>query len=132
MNKTVTVLERRDKEVKVGCDTSLCDGCRSKMFCSGRDTTFDVTIPKGTDVREGEKIEIEVPEGRAVLSVLLSLGLPLLLFLPGYYISGLFLTNEIAKALCGFGAMALGFISSFVIFRARKSYFTPFYKGKAE
>ena len=63
MKKSVTVIERSEGRIKVGCDATVCSGCKSEMFCRGRDTTFEVENPKGFKVEKGDRIIVDVPEG---------------------------------------------------------------------
>ena len=130
MEKKVTVIENNKDGLKVGCDSSLCSGCKSEMFCRGRDTTFEVENPKGFKVEKGDRILVDVPEGKATVSVLLSLGLPLILFLPGYYLGSLIAKSEISMAFTGLSFMGLGFLISALIFRIKKHYFSPTLEDK--
>ena len=59
MKKSVTVIESGEGRIKVGCDAAVCSGCKSEMFCRGRDNTFEVENPKGIKVEKGEKKENE-------------------------------------------------------------------------
>ena len=132
MNKTVTVLEKNKEGIKVGCDASACSGCKSEMFCRNKDTSFIVENPIAIPLEKGDRVNIDIPEGRATLSVMLSLALPLLLFLPGYFIGKIFLKSEITMALMGFLFMAVGFCFSALIFHFKKKYFSPVITGKEE
>ena len=62
----------------------------------------------------------------------LNLALPLLLFLPGYFVGGLFSESEIIRALVGFLFMAFGFAISALIFKKKKAYFSPIVKNREE
>ena len=119
MKKSVTVIESSEGRIKVGCDAAVCSGCKSEMFCRGRDTTFEVENPKGFKVEKGDGILVDVPEGKATVSVLLSLGLPLILFLPGYYLGSLIAKSEISMAFTGLSFMGLGFLISALLFRIK-------------
>ncbi|MGN1164228.1 MAG: SoxR reducing system RseC family protein [Candidatus Ornithospirochaeta sp.] len=132
MKKTVTVLEDTKGRIKVGCDSSLCSGCRSELFCRGRDTTFEVENPEKVPLKKGDKITVDIPEGRAAASVFLSLGLPLALFIPGYYVGKHFFSTEMMMALTGFASMGLGFLFSSVVFKIKRHYFTPTLEGKEQ
>ena len=81
---------------------------------------------------KNNQLIIDIPEGRATLSVILSLALPLLLFLPGYFLGRVFFTSEISMALMGFLFMALGFGVSAIIFTLKKRYFSPIVIDKEE
>lgn len=132
MEKKVTVIENNKDGLKVGCDSSLCSGCKSEMFCRNKDSVFTVENPSSIPLNKGDKVTIDIPEGRATLSVILSLALPLLLFLPGYFVGKLFFKSEIAMALMGFCFMAVGFGISAIIFKVKKRYFSPIVLTKEE
>ena len=132
MEKKVTVIENNKDGLKVGCDSSLCSGCKSELFCRNKDSVFTVENPSSIPLDKGDKVTIEIPEGRATLSVILSLALPLLLFLPGYFVGGLFSESEIIRALIGFLFMAFGFAISALIFKKKKAYFSPIVKNREE
>ncbi|MGN1189924.1 MAG: SoxR reducing system RseC family protein [Candidatus Ornithospirochaeta sp.] len=132
MEKTVTVIENSKEGIKVGCDASACSGCKSEMFCRNKDTVFTVENPSSLPLNRGDKVTIDIPEGRATLSVILSLALPLLLFLPGYFVGKAFFKSEISMALMGFCFMAVGFGISAIIFKVKKRYFSPIVLGKEE
>ena len=132
MKKSVTVLEDTEGRIKVGCDASLCSGCKSEMFCRGRDTSFEVENPEKIPLKKGDKITVDIPEGRATASVFLSLGLPLSLFIPGYYVGKYFFSSEMMMALSGFAFMGLGFLFSSLVFRVKRHYFSPVLEEKEE
>ena len=132
MEKTVSVLENTKEGIKVGCDESACSGCHCNMFCRNKDTSFYVENPDSLPLKKGDKVKIDIPEGRATLSVLLSLAFPLLLFLPGYFIGKILFKSEIYMALVGFAFMLLGFLISGVIFHFKKTYFSPVLVEKEE
>ena len=132
MEKSVTVVENTKEGIKVGCDSQACSGCKSEMFCRNKDTTFTVENPSSIPLKKGDKVLIDIPEGRATLSVILSLALPLLLFLPGYFIGRVFFNSEIVMALVGFLFMAIGFGISAIIFTLKKRYFSPIVIDKEE
>ena len=132
MEKKVTVIENTKEGIKVGCDASACSGCKSEMFCKSKNTFFTVENPSSLPLNKGDKVTIDIPEGRATLSVILSLALPLLLFLPGYFVGKFFFDNEILMALMGFLFMAIGFGISAIIFKIKKRYFSPVVINKEE
>lgn len=132
MKKNVTVISTDNNKIVVGCDSSHCSGCKSEMFCRNKDSSFDVINPKGIKIEKGDIVEINIPEGKATLSVLISLLFPLLLFLPGYFIGKLFLNNEIQMALFGFLFMAIGFLIAAAFFHFKKRTFTPTIEKKEE
>ncbi len=88
--------------------------CASCGGCSGQQREHIVLAQNRTAgaLREGDEVEITVPTGEAVLSGFLVLVLPLLLFVPFYFLPqvlGLTVREEI-RVLCGIGGVAIGFL----------------------
>ena len=125
MKQNATVLDKKGNEIIVGCDKNLCEGCHASMFCTNKNNSFEVLNPKGLDVKKGEKVEIDMPSKRTLNAVFLSLGLPLILFIPGYFVGKLFTQNELILLLWGVGFMALGFLFSTLFFRKKKKEYSP-------
>ncbi|MBQ0071377.1 MAG: SoxR reducing system RseC family protein [Spirochaetales bacterium] len=125
MKQTVTVIERKPESYIVGCDKSACNGCHNELFCRNKDNTFEVMNPEKVELKEGDQTEIEIPEKKTILSIFLSLGFPLLMFLPGYFVGKAFTQNEILLFVWGVGGMALGFLLSGCFFRIYRKQFSP-------
>ena len=81
--------------------------------------------PNGLKLKEGETVEIDLPSKKTINAVLLSLGLPLVLFVPGYFIGRIFTSNDLILLLWGVGFMALGFLFSSIFFKKRKKEYSP-------
>lgn len=132
MKQTVNVFENKGSEVLVGCDKSACEGCKSSMFCSKSDNIFEALNPDNVDLKKGDKAVIEMPGGKTVVSILLSLGLPLAMFFPGYFIGRNFSSNEIIMFLFGVLFMGLGFCIAGIYFKCKKKKYTPIVIRKEE
>ena len=126
MTQLVSVVSVKNGNVRVGCSSSACSGCHSETFCRKKDSTYEVNNTKGLDVKEGDLVEVEIPEGKAVFSVLMSLLFPLLMFIPGYFVGRSITENEVIMALFGFLFIGLGFLISWLFFRRRKKEYSPY------
>lgn len=125
MRQEATVIVNKGNEVIVGCDKSACSGCHGSFFCKSKDTSFTALNPENIQAGKGAKVEIDMPSGKTVKSILISLALPLILFLPGYFIATLFTDNEFVMLLFGVLFMALGFLFSFAYFKKRRNIYMP-------
>jgi len=125
MKQNVTVIEEKEDNVIVGCDKTACEGCHCSLFCTNKNSSFEALNPNGLKLKEGETVEIDLPSKKTINAVLLSLGLPLVLFVPGYFIGRIFTSNDLILLLWGVGFMALGFLFSSIFFKKRKKEYSP-------
>lgn len=128
MYTTSRVLKITDeKTVVVGCSTSACNSCKAEMFCNNKnDNSFVVRNDKKIDVKIGDTVELFMPPGKTVLSVVLVFALPLLFFPAGYLLMKNFTqSNELVNALTGFGAMAVAFAAAALISFRNKASLMP-------
>ena len=132
MKQKVTVIENKGEEIVVGCDKSACEGCHGSMFCSKNEHLFEVLNPAKIDLKQGDKAEIEMPSGKTLSSVFLSLAFPLIMFFPGYFIGRKFSSNELVLLLFGVIFMALGFLIAALFFKKKKKNYMPYVVGKDE
>lgn len=132
MKQKATVIENKGDEIIVGCDKSACEGCHGSMFCTHKDNFFEALNPENIDLKKGDKIELDMPSGKTIKSILLSLGLPLIMFLPGYFVGKLFTSNELLLLLWAIAFMALGFLASGLYFKSRKKEYSPSILSKIE
>ena len=132
MKQKVTVIENKGEEIVVGCDKSACEGCHGSMFCSKTDNFFEVLNPEKIELQKGDKAEIEMPSGKTLSSVFLSLAFPLIMFFPGYFIGRKFTSNELVLLLFGVIFMALGFAIAALFFKKKKKHYMPYVVGKDE
>ncbi len=133
MKQSVTVINADDKsKILVGCDKSACEGCKGSMFCTNKENHFTVDNPNEIDVKQGDVVEINLPGKKTVLTVFISLGLPLLLFIPGYFIASLFTSAVGFLFLGGILGIAFGFLIAALFFHIKGSEYTPTLEGKKE
>lgn len=126
MTQLVSVVSVNGSIVKVGCSSSACSSCHSETFCRRKDSTYEVINKARVDVIEGDLVEVEIPEGRAVISVLMSLLFPLLMFIPGYFIAKALTRNEVVMAISGLLFIGIGFFISYLFFRRRREKYSPY------
>ena len=126
MKKEVTVYKDEKGELIASCDRSACEGCKSSLFCRTKNYSFPVENPNGVEVKEGEKVIIDMPSGRTVLSSFMSLFFPLICFFLGMA-AGAFLLhgNEVIQFSLALLGLAVGFLISFIYFRVSGRKFTP-------
>ena len=133
MKQSVTVINADDKnKIIVGCDKTACEGCKGSMFCRNKESYFAVDNPSNIDVKNGDKVDIDLPGGKTVLSVFISLGLPLLLFVPGYYIAAIFTARIGLLFLGGIVGIAFGFLIAAIYFHFMGEKYVPTLDKKSE
>lgn len=132
MKQTATVIDNKDDKLIVGCDKTACEGCHASFFCTNKDNSFEALNPQKIDVRKGDKVELDMPTGKTIKSILLSLAFPLIMFLPGYFVGKIFTNNELILVLWGLGFIALGFLISYLYFRKKKDEYSPSVSSKLE
>ena len=126
MKKEVTVYKDEKGELIASCDRSACEGCKSSLFCRTKNYSFPVENPSGVEVKEGDKVIIDMPSGRTVLSSFMSLFFPLICFFLGMA-AGAFLLhgNEVIQFSLALLGLAVGFLIAFIYFRVSGRKFTP-------
>ncbi len=125
MKKEVTVIEVNGKQIRLGCDSSSCEGCQGSFFCTAKNTSFVVENNKDLKLKSGDKVVLEMDSKKTVFSVFLSFGLPLILFIPGYYIGNAIFSSEAASFLSALCGVALGFLIAGLYFKIRKRIYKP-------
>lgn len=125
MKKEVTVLEVDGRKIRLGCDSSSCEGCKGSFFCTAKNTSFSVDNTRDLELKSGDRVVLEMDSGKTVFSVFLSFGLPMLLFVPGYYIGRHFFKSEAASFFCALAGVAAGFLLAGLYFKIRKNLYKP-------
>lgn len=132
MKQTATVIDKKENKLIVGCDKTACEGCHASFFCTNKENSFEALNPNKIDVEKGDQVELDMPTGKTIQSILLSLGFPLLMFIPGYFIGKLFTHKELILVLWGLGFIALGFLISGLYFKKRKDIYSPTVSSKVD
>lgn len=126
MKKEVTVHKTNDGNLIASCDKNACEGCKSSLFCRGKDYQFNVDNPDNINLNDGDKALIDMPTGRTILSSFMSLFFPLICFFIPLFVSAAFFTsNEVYQFLSALVGLAIGFLISCVYFKLRKKEFLP-------
>ena len=125
MKQTVTIQENKGGRIIAGCDKSACEGCKGSFFCTSKNASFTVDNPENIKLEKGDKAIIELPPKKTIFSVFMSLGFPLLMFLPGYFIASIFTEREGILFLSAIAGVVIGFGISALYFRIRKTSFVP-------
>ena len=131
MKKEVTVLEKENGKILVVCDRNACEGCKGSIFCQRKDTRIELKDEGKVNCEVGEKVVLDLPGGKTIFSVFMSLGLPLLMFPVFYFIASFFTDSEAKLFLASIGGVALGFIISAVFFHFKKGDYEPRLIGKS-
>ena len=126
MKKEVTVHKTNDGNIMVSCDKNACEGCKSSLFCRGKNYEFIVENPDNIKLKDGDKALIDMPTGRTILSSFMSLFFPLICFFIPLFVSAAFFTsNEVYQFVSALVGLAIGFLISCVYFKLRKKEFLP-------
>ena len=125
MKQTVTIEEKKGERLIAGCDKSLCDGCKASFFCTSKKASFDVLNPDGIPLEEGDKAVIDMPPRKTLFTVFMSLGFPLLMFVPGYVIGTVISDSQGIQLLTSLIGVAAGFLIAAIFFRLNKKKYTP-------
>ncbi len=125
MRKEVTIQQNEDGTITAGCDRNACEGCKGSFFCTSKKTTFEVLNPENIELKAGDKAEIDMPSSKTLFSVFMSLGLPLIMFLPGYFIASLFSESDGIRLIGAIIGVAIGFAIAAVYFHFRKREYIP-------
>ena len=131
MKKEVTVLEKEDGKIFVGCNRNACEGCKGSIFCQRKDTKIELKDDPSIPLEVGEKVILDLPSGKTIFSVFMSLGFPLLMFPVFYFIASFFTTSEVTLFFSGITGVVVGFIISAVFFHFKKGEYEPKLIGKS-
>lgn len=132
MKKEGTVIEVVDDEVRIGCDKTACEGCKGSFFCTVKDSSFTAIANPGIELKKGDRVVVDMPAGKTIGSVFISLGLPMLMFLPGYFLGRYLFSSEIGAFFTSIAFVAAGFLIAYLYFRTRKRKYSPIVEEKKE
>ena len=132
MKQTVTIQENKDGRITAGCDRSLCEGCKASFFCTSRKSSFTVINPQDIPLEKGDHALVDMPPKKTLFTVFMSLGLPLIMFIPGYIVGTLISGNQAVHLIASLAGVALGFMISALFFHRRKDEYSPVVIAKEE
>lgn len=132
MKQTVTIEEKKGERIIAGCDKSLCDGCKASFFCTSKKASFGVLNPDEIPLEKGDQAIIDMPPRKTLFTIFMSLGFPLIMFIPGYLIGKTISESQGVQLLTSLAGVAVGFIISAVFFRLNKKKYTPVIVEKKE
>ncbi len=125
MKKEVTVLKKEEGKIYVGCDREACEGCKGSIFCQRKDTKIELKDEGKVKLEEGDKVLLDLPSGKTIFSVFMSLGFPLLMFPLFYFIASFFTSREQILFLISIIGVAIGFLISAIFFKVKKGDYEP-------
>ena len=132
MKQIVTIQENKNGKIIAGCDKSQCEGCKGSFFCTSKKADFQILNPENIDLKPGDKAEINLEPKKTLFTVFMSLAFPLLMFLPGYFISALISGSEAIHFIGAIIGVAIGFAISAIYFRVTKKTYLPVVTEKKE
>ena len=132
MKQTVTIEEKKGEDLVAGCDKSLCHGCKASLFCTSKKASFYLLNPEGIPLEKGDQVIIDMPPRKTLFTVFMSLGFPLLMFVPGYLIGTLLSDSQGIMLITSLAGVALGFAISALFFRLNRKKYTPVIVEKKE
>ncbi len=133
MKKEVKIIDTANGKIIAGCDKTACEGCKSSLFCRGKNSEFEVFNPENIEIKDGDEVIIDLPSGRTILASAMSLIFPLICFFAGMLVTYFIIPgNELAQLAGGIILLAVGFGISALYFRFAKKKFTPSIREKAE
>jgi len=113
------------KLVEVTCPESACKGCKGASFCNTKGQCFEALNTKRLHLEEGMHVRILLSPSKTIMSSLITLIFPLLLFPVGYFIASRLGLKEGGSVLVGLGFIAIGFTLAWLYFKKRKTEYTP-------
>ena len=125
MKQIVTIQDNKNGVIKAGCDRSLCERCKSSLFCTSKKASFDVLNPDGIKLEKGDQAVIDMPTGKTLFTIFMSFGLPLIMFIPGYIIGSLVSDSQGVQLISSLLGVALGFVIAALYFRKNRKKYSP-------
>lgn len=102
MKQNATVVIVDGKPMAEILRPEACEACHACKY--GRQERMRMPLPEG-DYREGDQVELSLPEGRVGSASLIAYGFPLIMMLIGLFVGNWLLEAEWAAALCALGML---------------------------
>ena len=78
MVKDAYVKKRNDDGTFVlGCDSNECSGCKSKLFCTQKDTVFTATNVTDEDLSDADVVKVEIGFAKSIAALAIVFIIPL-------------------------------------------------------
>ena len=108
-----------------------CKSC-SSSFCNVKDRRFKALNSNNLDIQVDDTVEVYISPGKTIMSSFIVLIFPLLMFIAGYFLSGVIFNvqTDALKAAGGAAGLFLGFIISFLFNMLKKNQHLPVIKKK--
>ncbi len=103
-----------------------CKSC-SSSFCNVKDRRFKALNSNNLDIQVDDTVEVYISPGKTIMSSFIVLIFPLLMFIAGYFLSGVIFNfqTDALKAAGGAAGLFLGFIISFLFNMLKKNQHLP-------
>jgi len=110
----VTSVDKNIITIKCG-KPEQCKAC-SSSFCNIKTKNFKALNHKGLDIAEGDNVEVYISPSKTIGYSFIVLIFPLLMFIAGYYLTGILFNveSDALKAAGGIAGLVTGFILSFL------------------
>lgn len=119
-----------DGVFEIGCSSDACSSCKSKLFCNAKSLSFEALDSGNISPKEGDKVKLELPAGRTMLSTAVLFLVPLASWLAGFLVSSLLLSlSEKLSVLIAFGALVISLIVIAAVNSAHKRSNMPLITG---
>ena len=121
------VLKINNKIVSIKCGKpEQCKSC-SSTFCNVKDKRFKALNSNNLELNVDDSVEVYISPGKTILSSFVVLIFPLIMFILGYFLSGIFFNfqTDALKAAGGAGGLFIGFIISFIFNMFKKNQNLP-------
>ena len=121
------IIKINNKTATIKCGKpEACKSC-SSSFCNVKDRKFKALNSKNLDIQIDDEVEVYIAPGKTILSSFIVLIFPLIMFVLGYFLSGMLFNfqTDALKAAGGAAGLFIGFIISFIYNMLRKSQSLP-------
>ncbi len=127
MTEISTVISYTKQQAVLSCTSSTCSSCAGNSFCNVKAHTYTALNPQKIEIKPGDEVEVFLPPGKTIFSGFLVLIFPLILFIAGFLLTGVFIdgAGEGIQALGGFLGLSAGFGLGFLFGRLKKRQFMP-------
>ncbi len=132
MMKNAKVMKRNsDGTYVLGCDSDGCAGCKSRLFCTQKDTSFLAQSDCDCDFAQNDSVSIRLASSKTIASVAIVFVLPLFFMGGAMAICRLCGCSGGIQALFSMLGLAMGMLVSALISRFLSNRLLPVIVGRA-